>query len=346
MEKVPFGRYLLIDRIGAGGMGEIFVALSGDLPGVQKTCALKKIRLGLGHRAEFMGRFWDEVRIAVALSHPNIVNVYEIGCVNQEYFLAMELVEGYDLWRVLSRAARLNKHFSLRAALYVARELLSALDYCHGLADAKGRPLEVVHRDVSPGNVLISSDGWVKLTDFGLALSTAKEVRTKPREVFGKPGYLAPEQLSGSPLDHRVDVYAVGVLLFEMLTGERFVRPSLDPSLLLSEMARRSQVPPSSLRRRVPAKLDRVVAKAVATDPERRFTSARRLHDVLQLLLVRMDPLYGPAKFAESMLGPLFEKQDQRSQLTLPGEPVTQVLDGGSRAGELEADEDATKGQR
>lgn len=333
MDPIQFGRYVLLDRLGSGGMGEIYVAAHGELPSLRKLFALKKIRPALSRRSEYMGRFWDEARVVISLAHPNIVPVYEIGCVEQEYFLAMELVEGYDLWRVLARCQRHGRLFSIRAALYVVRELLAALEYCHELTDPAGHPLRLVHRDVSPANVLLSWSGEVKLTDFGLARSRNKVVETQPRVVLGKPGYVAPEQLRGERVDHRADIYSTGVLLHELLTNERFTEPVRDPALLLRAMERRGAAPVSSIRGRLPRNLDLIVARALAMDPQRRFSGARAFREAVQVLLARMDPLYGPRKFVESTLEPLFDRRalDRRLRRALSVEPPTLVMADSSR---------------
>ena len=269
----PFGRYVLLRLLGAGGMGEVYAALARQTLGLERLCALKTIRPDLAREKEFRRRFRDEARISVSMSHPNVIGVHEVGCIDDTYFIAMELCEGYDLGRILSRARRHNLRFSVPAALFIARELLAALDYSHQHTDAYGAPMRLVHRDISPSNVMISFDGRVRLADFGLASSAIKAVRTAASRVWGRPGYVAPERLLGRKPDRRVDIYAVGVLLFELLTGEPLVRAT-EPATALREAQRRAKIKPSTMRREISTDLDAVIQRAVAFDPSERYGAA------------------------------------------------------------------------
>ncbi|MCA9665705.1 MAG: serine/threonine protein kinase [Myxococcales bacterium] len=294
-------------------MGEIYAALSGDLLGLQKLCAVKKILPDLARHGEFLARFHDEARVAISMSHPNIVGVYEIGAVDHIYYLAMELVEGFDLERVTRRVRR-HGGYSLPAALYITREVLAALDYCHRLKDGEGDPLNLVHRDVSPSNVLLGFDGQVKLGDFGLALSEARTAQTLDGRIWGKPGYVAPERLMSQEPDLRIDIFAVGALLFELLTGEAQM-PKLDPLMLLTMVQERCKTPPSSLRRGLPPEVDALVACSLAFDREERFSTARAFLDATQALLARIDPLYGPHRLAEELMQTLFQPDQWRLEM-------------------------------
>lgn len=295
-------------------MGELYVGMQGELPGFHKLCAVKKLLPELSQQPEFFERFCDEARLVISMAHPNVVSVYEMGSVGPEYFMAMELVHGKDLARVLKRSAHHNNVFDVRAALYVTQQLLSALEYCHRHTDGCGGPLQLVHRDVSPPNVLLSYEGHVKLADFGLALSSVKRVKTNPRVVLGRLGYLSPEQITGGAVDHRADLFSVGVLLFEMLTGERFAA-GRSPPHVLELMRERSQLPPSRLRRGVPQVVDLLVRRALAIDPAQRYKSAREFRDVLRRVLARIDPVYSASDFAEAVMQRLFEPERERTKL-------------------------------
>lgn len=275
------GRYWLLDMLGAGGMGQIYAAAYEAAPDVFALCALKTIRPDLGRDSRFVRRFAQEARLALLLEHPNVVKVFEIGRASAgQLFLAMELVEGHNLGRVIRRARRHNELPSVSAALYIACQLLDALSYCHGLRGDDGRPLAMVHRDISPCNVLVGYDGRVKLADFGLAVSADRGVITDPSTVFGKVGYAAPEQLKRQPTDHRADIYAVGALLFEMLTGEPLVR-TRDLTVVISEQRRRARIAPSSLRPGIPPVIDAAVRCALAPTPRDRFDTAADFARVL-----------------------------------------------------------------
>jgi serine/threonine protein kinase len=317
MEPSLFGRFVLLDRIAAGGMGEVFTAVPINLWGFNKFFALKRILPSLGASSEFLQRFQDEVRLVLPMNHPNVVQVFEVGRVGMEYYIVMELVEGRDLRQIMSRFYRWRHQIVLPipAALYIVRELLAGLDYCHQHKDALGKKLGVVHRDVCPPNVLVSYDGSVKLADFGLALSDLKAVKTDPRHLLGHLGYIAPECIKGAcTVDHRADIYSAGVLLFELLTGNRFLTTK-DLRSILKRMKLRSAVRPSELRAEIPPSVDALVTKAVSINPEKRFTTARQFHDRLQRVLMHIDPVFGARKLAETVMEPVFQPRERRLRL-------------------------------
>jgi serine/threonine protein kinase len=314
MDPTCFGRYILIERIAAGGMGEVFVAVPRSLWGYEKFFAVKKILPSLSQDPEFLIRFKDEARLVVPMNHPNIVQVFEVGRVGEEYFIAMERVDGRNLGQTMARASRERRRLPVAGALFIIRELLAGLEYCHTRTDEAGDGLGMVHRDVSPSNVLLSYEGAVKLADFGLALSRFRSAATKPRCLLGHLGYIAPEGLEGRRLDPRADLYSAGVLLFELLTGERFAY-GVDPLVVRREMRVRARLRPSSFRPDVLPELDEIVARALEPSPERRYQSARQFHIDLQRLLARIDPLYDRRELAESTLQLLFDADRPRRRL-------------------------------
>jgi len=297
-------------------MGEIFVAVARGAWGHERFFAIKKILPSLSQEPEFLARFRDEARLVIPLSHPNVVQVYEVGSAGADYFIVMEFVEGPNLGELLTALWQRRRHERLpvTAALYIIRELLAGLDYCHRRTDPAGLRLNVVHRDVSPSNVLLSFDGEVKLADFGLALSTLKAYTTRPNLVLGHLGYMAPEAMDGRRVDHRADIFCAGVLLFELLTCQRFVQGD-DPIVIRRALASRTQLPPSALRGDLPPDVDELVARAVAENPEQRFPTARAFLDAAQRSLIRMDALYGPRRLAESVMKPLMKPEERRREL-------------------------------
>jgi serine/threonine protein kinase len=317
MQPECYGRYVLLDRIAAGGMGEVFAAVPVNLWGFDKFFALKRILPSLTDDVEFLQRFRDEVRLVLPMNHPNVVQVFEVGRVGAELFIVMELVQGRDLRQIMSRLFRWRRERELpiAAALYLVREILTGLDYCHRHKDAVGRGLGVVHRDVCPSNVLVSYDGNVKLADFGIALSEMKLSRTDPRHTLGHLGYIAPESVRGEDVDHRADIYSAGVILFELLTGQRFVA-SEDLGAILELKRVRSAVRPSELRADVPPFVDALVSWAVAVDPERRFASARQYLEQVQGALTRIDPLFTGATLAEVVLSRVYQQGERRRRLS------------------------------
>lgn len=211
------GPYILGERVGLGGMAEVFVATRAGPHGFAKRFAVKRILPELARDARFVAMFCDEARICATLNHPNIVEVVDFGESGGELFMAMEYVDGTSLARLLRAAASMGRRFPPHVALYITHEVLRALDFAHNACDEQGRPLGIVHRDVSPGNVLIGRAGEVKLGDFGILLSSFVDRRTYPGELKGKIGYMSPEQVMGLDIDARSDLFTLGIALCEML---------------------------------------------------------------------------------------------------------------------------------
>jgi serine/threonine-protein kinase len=296
---IAFGKYLLTDRIGRGGMAEVWRATINGPAGFARTLVVKRIRPQMAEDPQFVEMFCSEARLSALLTHANIVQVFEFGEVEGEYFLAMEYVRGHDLNSIIQTYAELGLPQPALGA-YVARELGRALGYAHTLTDERGRPLGLVHRDVSPSNVLVGFDGTVKLLDFGIAkaFALASSNRTRTGTLKGKMGYLAPEQVAEKKVDHRADLFAVGVVLHETLTGKRlFVRRSTEETL---ELLREAKVePPSRHNRNVPPALDQICLKALARDPEQRYASGSAIAAELDEVL--HDLRWGPEQMAATM---------------------------------------------
>jgi serine/threonine protein kinase len=286
-----FGRYLLIQRISRGGMGEIFLAKHG-LAGFEKLCVIKKVLPTLAEDDQFISRFIDEAQVAIKLQHVNVAQVFEVGRVGDEYFLALEYVEGRDLRRTLTFLGRQNLRFPVDLALFVCREMAQGLAYAHRRTSTDGNSLNLVHCDISPPNVVVSFEGEVKVIDFGIAKSALRATATDPKMGFGKFGYMAPEQLvRGGQVDHRTDVYAVGVVLFELLTGQRLYELGENPDyrtlarqVVKGEFRRPSELDPAL------APLDELVVRALLPKPEDRYQTAAELRDAIQGALVTINP--------------------------------------------------------
>lgn len=277
-EPVPFGRYLLLDRVGLGGMAEVLLARVAGGPGQGRLVALKRLLPHLAEDPAMVALFLDEARLAVQLDHPGIVAVEDVGRIGASYYIAMEWVPGRDLADALRAAAAQGRPMPVGLAALVARRVLEALEHAHRATGVDGAPLRVVHRDVSPRNVLLSFGGQVKLTDFGIAETAGKGAETGV--LRGKLGYLSPEQAAGGPASRRSDLFAAGAVLHEMLTGERLFAAASEPLLL--ERIRNAQVdPPSRRNPGVPPGLDRLVLAALARDPLARPASAGELAEAL-----------------------------------------------------------------
>jgi len=286
-----FGRYLLVQRLSRGGMGEIFLSKHG-LAGFEKLAVIKKVLPHLAADEQFISRFVDEAQVAIKLQHVNVAQVFEVGRVGNEYFLALEYVDGRDLRRILALLGHRRRRMPVDLALFIARELANGLAYAHRRTAADGSSLNLVHCDISPPNVLVSFEGETKVIDFGIAKSAMRATTTDPKLGFGKFGYMAPEQLiRGGVVDYRTDIYAAGVVLFELLTSTRLYEagPQPDYRALARKVARGEFPLPSHIDRQL-APYDDLVATALRPRPEDRYQLAAELRDAIQQCLVAVNP--------------------------------------------------------
>jgi TonB family protein len=284
-----FGQYTLLERIAVGGMAEVWKARMRGVEGFQKTVAIKKILPYMTDNADFVGMFIDEAKLAAQLSHPNIIHIYDLGKIGSDFYIAMEYVEGKDLRSLLNAARQHGEALPLGLALLIGVRLANALDYAHRKRDFEGKEMGLVHRDVSPQNVLISLDGDVKLCDFGIAKAVTKAGQTQMGALKGKLQYMSPEQAMGRPVDPRSDVFSLGTVLFEMLTGVRLFDGDSEMSVL--EAVRQVKVrPPRQVNSAVPREVDDVVMHALAARPEDRFQTAGELEQRLEALLYALKP--------------------------------------------------------
>lgn len=309
-----FGKYVLVRPMARGGMGELFIAAAGETGGFEKLCVVKKVLHSLEDGAVHR-RFLDEAKVVVRLNHANLVQVFDAGKVDGEYYLAMELVEGKDLRAVWNRCAQLHRRIPVDIAIFVIREVLRGLHYVH---DAMG--LDLVHRDISPPNVLVGYRGDVKLTDFGLAKSSIKREMTSPGVVFGRYSYLSPEQAKGLPADRRTDIYACAIVLWELLTGRQLFPSGGRSHTEALEAVRNPKAPaPSSLVPGIPDGLDEVVLRGLARDREDRYQKAGEFRAALSEILAKNFPAADADRVAEFMRD-IFSreaKMEQRDYLDL-----------------------------
>ncbi len=286
-----FGKYLLLERINVGGMAEVFTAKAFGVEGFERILAIKKILPTMAEDEEFITMFIDEARISVQLNHANVVHIHELGKHEDTYFIAMEYVAGRDLRTLLERYRRRKEIMPTAQAVFIASKMCEGLDYAHRKKDARGQDLGIIHRDVSPQNILISYEGEVKIIDFGIAKAANRSQKTQAGILKGKFGYMSPEQVRGLPIDRRSDVFAVGVILYEMLTGERLFVGESDFSTL--EKVRNADVPtPRQFNPNVPAGLEKVMLKALARDAEDRYQWASDLQEDLMRFLLAGDAIY------------------------------------------------------
>jgi serine/threonine-protein kinase len=308
---IPFGRFLLLERLAIGGMAEVFAAIErGDR--AARLYAVKRILPSLAEDRELVRMFLDEARLAVQLDHPGIVPVHDLGQLGAGYYIAMDYVAGRDLRALADRFRGRGERLPVAVAALVAARAADALDHAHRGRGADGRELRVVHRDVSPANVLVGFDGVVRVIDFGIA-QAALRGPGGALVLRGKFGYMSPEMVRGLPVDRRSDVFALGVVLHELLTGERlFTGPS---DLAVMERVRAAEaIPPSSSNRGVPAELDRVVLRALAREPEARFAWASELRDALAPWAGRAGPEALSRLMAETFPEGLRAEAERRRQ--------------------------------
>ena len=271
-----FGQYVLQDHIATGGMAEVYKARMMGMEGFQKTVAIKRILPHLTDNDEFVTMFVDEAKLAAQLNHNNIIHIYDLGKIDRSYYIAMEYIEGRDLRSIMQECRERGAVMPVPLALFITTLLASALDYAHKKRDFENRDLGLVHRDVSPQNVLISSDGDIKLCDFGIAKAASKASHTRAGALKGKLQYMSPEQAWGKDIDHRSDIFSLGLVLYEMLTGDKVFAGDSELSIL--EQVRNPTVaPPSERRDEVGPEIDRIVLKALEADREQRYQSARDL---------------------------------------------------------------------
>lgn len=288
-----FGRYTLLRPLSTGGMGEIFLARLEGAQGFEKLCVIKKILPHLAEDKDFVNRFVDEARILVKLSHGNIAQVLDMGLHEAAPYIALEFIDGKDLRRVVARAQERALQLPLSFILYVTTRLLDALAYAHRKRGDDGKELNLVHRDVSPQNILISYEGEVKVIDFGLAKSALSSTRTHPSIVLGKFLYMSPEQARHQTVDRRSDLYAVGLCLYELIAGKGPF-DGVSPGELMATVANPKILPLSQAEPLCPPALSEVVMKALAADPTQRFQTAEELRGRLLTILLEIDPSAGP----------------------------------------------------
>ncbi|HET6282591.1 MAG TPA: serine/threonine-protein kinase [Polyangia bacterium] len=278
-----YGRYHLLERIGKGGMADVFRAMSLGAEGFKRVFVIKRIRAEKSESSEFIEMFCEEARLCALLHHPNIVQVYDFGQIDGSYFLAMEYLRGKDLSTTM-RALRLARQaMPPTVAVHIAQQVAAGLHYAHTLTDAAGNGIQIIHRDVTPSNIMLLRTGDVKILDFGIAKATnaGELIQSSSGRVKGKLAYLSPEQVRCSPLDGRADVFALGVVLWEMLTGQRLF--SADTEFHTMRNVLNQPVPaPSSKRPGIPPALDAVVARALDKDRDRRYATAQAMAEDLE----------------------------------------------------------------
>lgn len=304
-------RYELVGELASGGMATVFLGRIGGVGGFQRFVAIKRLHPHLAHEQEFIEMFVDEARLAASIHHPNVVPILDIGASDQGYYLVMEYIEGDTLARLLARAASQGERLPIPIALRILLDTLAGLHAAHELRDEKDELLGVVHRDVSPQNILVGVDGTSRITDFGVAQAASRLTTTRGGQLKGKLAYMAPEQARGQTIDRRSDVFATGTVLWEVLAGRRLFRADADAEtlnrVLFEPIPRLRDVDPA-----VPAALDAVAARALERDPDKRYATCFEFADALERA-ARATRLTASARdvaaYVQSVLGQEIQQQ-------------------------------------
>ncbi len=295
-----FGRYLLLDRLSTGGMAEGFLAKSSGLQGFEKVVAIKRILPSVSEDSDFTTMFIDEARISANLNHVNIAQIFEFGQVEGQYYIAMEYIPGKDLRAIQSHLADTGRVMEVPIALHIAARLCQAIDYAHRQKNAEGESMGIIHRDVSPPNVLCAYEGAVKLIDFGIAKAASRATRTRAGKLKGKFAYMSPEQVQGLSLDHRSDIFSLGTVIHELLSGRRLFQGENQIGTL--NLVRRAEVPaPSTINPEVPLEVDRIVLKALCKNRDERYGWASELRADIERYLARSGVVFESNHLAEWM---------------------------------------------
>ncbi len=301
-------RYRVVEKLESGGMAEVFRAESEGLQGFRKQVAIKRVLPHLSSKKKFISMFLDEARLSAQLSHSNCVQVFDIGVGDNAFFIVMEFVDGANLKAIIEHLKKHGRDFPVEAAVFIALELCKGLAYAHELTDHGGTPLHIVHRDMSPPNVLITKNGEVKIVDFGLAKANSQLEKSEPGIIKGKFSYLSPEAAVGQEVDARTDVFAVGIILWELLAGQRLFLGETDFQTVKKVQA--ANVPAvSSINKKVPQDLERIIAKSLARDPAQRYGAARALGAELSKFMFKYGVPVSTFDIATLVQGAMKERQ-------------------------------------
>ena len=274
-QPVNFGKYLLLAKIASGGMAELFQGKIVSVKGFEKPVAIKKLLPHLTPDSSLVNMFVNEAKLAALLTHQNIVQIYDLGSIEGTYFIAMEYLHGKDLRAMINKARQRAVPVPLEFALYVVSRICAGLDYAHKLKDFQGSPLNIIHRDISPQNIIVTYEGEVKIVDFGIAKAATHSSETKVGIIKGKLAYMSPEQAAGKSIDHRSDVFSTGTLLYELVTQRRmFEGPDLE---VLDRVRKGEFVAAEVVAPTLPPRIIAILQRALAHDPERRYQSCAEM---------------------------------------------------------------------
>lgn len=305
-EHIVAGKYKLLRRLGKGGMAEVFLAKQVGLDGFEKLVVVKRILPHLAALDDFVRMFMDEARTAADLRHPNVVNIFDIGEDAGTYYMAMEFLHGHDIRAIQRHSVKMNRPIPLGATLQIVLDAANGLYHAHTKADLSGAPLHIIHRDISPQNIITTYDGATKIVDFGIAKATTQTTETQSGVVKGKYTYMSPEQVGGKKLDHRTDQFALGIVTWELLTMRRLFKRENEMKTLAA--ITECSVPPPSRYADVPKSLDRIVQKALHKDRQRRFKNCQEFMVAIEDFLMEERVAHSPSRLG-NFLTALFAEE-------------------------------------
>ena len=313
-EPKQFGKYQLLDKIAIGGMAELFRAKLTGAQGFEKLIAVKKILPNLSRESNLVTAFIDEAKLAALLHHENIIQIYDFGSMDDQYFIAMEYLFGKDL-RTITRTARSKERaLGLENILYIVSRICAGLDYSHHLRDLQGKPLNIIHRDINPQNILITYEGQVKIIDFGIAKAASHNTQTRENLIKGKLAYMSPEQANGQKIDHRSDIFSTGIILYELLAARRMF--SGETMHVLSLVREAQYDPPEEVIPDLPSKLNAILSRALAKDPDERYQSAGEMLADIEEFMFELSLRPNARSFA-GYIKELFEEEHAEEELAL-----------------------------
>ena len=305
-KPVQFGKYILLDKIATGGMAELYRAKITGSEGFEKVIAIKKILPHLTNEASLISSFVDEAKLAAFLQHPNIVQIYDFGDMEDSYFLAMEYLFGKDLKFIIEKSNEMNNPISLEDALLITTQICNGLFYAHNLKDFQGKSLNIIHRDIGPQNIFITFDGQVKIIDFGIAKAANQSTITQSDLIKGKVAYMSPEQAQGKDVDHRSDIFSIGIILYELATRKRMFEG--ETYQIYSKLCAMEFEPPESAGKNLPPILYDILQKALAENPDQRYQSAEEMGSDIEMCLSQVSDQTTTKNLAQYMKG-LLEKE-------------------------------------
>ena len=275
LHPIRFDKYILLDRIAIGGMAEVYRAKLTGEEGFEKPVVLKKMLPHLSDEIEMTNHFIDEAKLAAQLKHENIIHIYDFGSVENTFFIVMEYLFGKDLNLMLKQSTEINQNIDLENILFIISKICEGLGYAHQLKNLQGSPLNIIHRDISPHNIFITYEGQIKLIDFGIAKATSNATKTQTGIIKGKVAYMSPEQAEGKPIDYRSDIFSVGIILYELVTGKKMFDG--DTFEALQKIIQNDYEPPESLKPNLPDTLYKIINKSLQKNPDDRYATCEEM---------------------------------------------------------------------